>query len=131
MVGVSCAAREPSGIANITASGDIVGSTGTATAQHATLWRANGTIVDLGALPGCDFSTARGINQSGVIVGVGCSTGPDQERALMWQQNGTLVDLGTLPGGTNAQASGINKHGVIVGRSGTATPPLKHAVRWR
>jgi len=60
-----------SGSANdINDAGEIVGSATTPDfASHAVLWDVNGAIHDLGALTQWAFSTARGINDSGQMVG--------------------------------------------------------------
>ncbi len=81
---------------------------------------ANALMIPLGTLPSADGQTfghnswARGINNTGVVVGE-ADTGDFQTHAFVWYA-GTLTDLGTL-GGTNSSAAAINDDGVIVGWS--------------
>src|SRR5437016_1723317 len=63
---------------------------------QATRW--NITILDLGLLPGDDFSFARDINNAGQIVGTSYGDSGASSRAFIWE-NGTMKDLETLPGG--------------------------------
>lgn len=77
VLGSSSIAR---GISN---SGLIVGEGGGATFTHAVLWDYNRSLVDLGALPGSNFSSAFSVNSGGTIVGVSVlQTG---FRAVVWQ----------------------------------------------
>ena len=81
------------------------------TVQHAFLYSA-GKMVDLGLLPGTNFSEAMGINNSGTIVG------DSQGRLVIWQ-NGSILDVNNLlkdpPGFLLSYAAGINDLGQIVG----------------
>jgi probable HAF family extracellular repeat protein len=88
----------------------------------------NVELVDLGA---GDNSRARGVNNTGQIVG---SRGADltTEQAFLWD-NGTFTNLGVLPGMTFSFASDINNNGVVVGVSGTGTlnsPTLARGFKW-
>jgi probable HAF family extracellular repeat protein len=76
------------------------------------------TIIDLGVLPGGNFSTATAINARGDIVGR-ATTASGEEHAALWR-NGVITDLGTL-GGTYSHATGINAAGQVVGRSTTSS----------
>jgi probable HAF family extracellular repeat protein len=82
---------------------------------HAFIY-TNGMMLDLGTLPGGSYSTALGINDSGVIVGQSDTTG-GYLYAFVYS-NGVMTSLGTL-GGTSSIAYGINNAGVIVGQSST------------
>ena len=81
------------------------------TVQHAFLDSA-GKMVDLGLLPGTNFSEAMGINNSGTIVG------DSQGRLVIWQK-GSILDVNNLlkdpPGFLLSYAAGINDLGQIVG----------------
>jgi probable HAF family extracellular repeat protein len=101
------------GAAAINKAGQIVGSshiTGD-TAFHAFLY--DGTMHDLGTLPGQSDSVAYGINSAGQIVGNSSSNG--LSRAFFY--NGTMQDLGTLPGDSYATASAISDRSEVVGMS--------------
>ena len=79
----------------------------------ATEW-SDGSIINLGALPGSTSSVAGGINDSGQAVGssfVGALT-----YATEWS-GGKITNLGSLPGFTSSAADGINAAGQVVGSS--------------
>ena len=112
-------------------SGQIVGYFTTPSGpRHPCLWQADGTITDLGTLPGAvDDGWANGINNSGQIVG--CSKAPSGSyHACLWQ-DGTITDLGTLPGGVLSEALGINDSGQIVGWSDMTKDVDVHACLWQ
>src|SRR4029453_4362381 len=76
---------------------------------------SRGRIVDLGTLPGGDFSQALGINDRGSIVGT--STSSFGSRAFLWTPTGGLQDLNGLIVPSSfvlTQAVGINTAGMIV-----------------
>jgi probable HAF family extracellular repeat protein len=80
----------------------------------------NGHTTVLGLLPGEGgiFTSASGINDSGVVAGSGDNAASD-ERA--WEyQNGTMTDIGTL-GGPQPSAAAINAGVPIVGFAQTST----------
>jgi probable HAF family extracellular repeat protein len=96
----------------INARGDVVGYSANASgARRATLWPSNGVAVDLGTLPGGDFSQAFGTNGPGDIVGTSNS------RAVLWPRSGGIQDLNSLiPPSTFmlTKAVGINNNGTII-----------------
>jgi probable HAF family extracellular repeat protein len=95
--------------------GQVVGVSTTSTGVHAVIWE-NGTITDLGTLPGDNYSEARGINERGQIMGLSgmwdddCHAG--ECNAVLWE-NGAITDLG-MPITYFAEHYGINNRGQIV-----------------
>lgn len=99
----------------------------------ATLWK-DGKTIDLGVLPGGDFSQANAINPAGQIAGSSDTSqapGGDDgtSHAVLWQ-HGVMTDLGTL-GGSGSQAWAINAAGVVVGVSHMPNNLDQHAFLWR
>ena len=86
---------------------------------HAAIY-ANGTVKDLGTLPGGTSSSAEGINASGQVVG-SSDRGDGLVHAFLYS-NGIMTDLGALPGGATSYATGINDNGQIAGYSDTREP---------
>jgi uncharacterized membrane protein len=78
--------------------GDIVGVDSYFGFGHAVLWPATGGIVDLGILPGSDFSSATGINRDGTVVGQSISFSPFLRRPTQWK-GGTISEIVLPPGG--------------------------------
>jgi probable HAF family extracellular repeat protein len=88
--------------------GVIVGYSTTATGEsHAVMW-TDGGIVDLGTLPGDDFSQALAINSQGQIVGTSSNISQGVERAFIWE-NGAMRELGSLPTLPFSRAFSINE----------------------
>jgi len=78
----------------------------------------DGTMHDLGLLPGHIHARALGINDSGIVVGESYNPSNIQTAFLY---DGAMRDLGYLPGDTLSLANGINNDGMIVGGSGNFT----------
>jgi probable HAF family extracellular repeat protein len=103
----------------------IVGRGGTS--SGAFLWE-NGSVTDLGVLPGMSYSGAEDINESGQVVGYsGNSSGV--YRGFVWTAAGGIKPLGTL-GGCCSEARAINESGVITGASSLPGDLVWHAVIW-
>jgi probable HAF family extracellular repeat protein len=85
---------------------------------HAFRWQ-NGTLTDLGALPGVNSSAAVAINAGGWVLGASGNgltdpiTGFQQVRALLWKAN-QPIDLGTA-GGNIVLPQTLNNVGQVVG----------------
>ncbi len=75
------------------------------------------SILDLGTLGG-NYSEARGINNSGQVVGL-ANTADGNGHAFLYS-GGVMTDLGALGGGSS-YANGINDSGQVVGCADTAT----------
>ncbi len=119
----------------INGSGTIVGNSTIPTGEEGSFTRAvrfsgNGiNNVDLGTLGG-NYSFARAINASGLIVGAATTKDSDYYRATLFSGNGVSnTDLGALGRGAS-YAMAINASGTIVGYSDTPFD-LTHAFVYR
>ena len=105
--------------------GQIVGDASLATAgpEHPFLYE-NGTMTDLGLLPGFARGGAAGINNNGDITGYMQYAGLPVDRRVFLYHNGVMTDLG-LPSPfnytdtTGVSPTGINDTGQIVGLIGS------------
>jgi probable HAF family extracellular repeat protein len=99
--------------------GQLTGSAKTAgnTADHAFLWKNDGSpMLDLGTLGGNESGGAA-INGSGQVAGGSEIANTDTFHAFIWKNDGTPIhDLGTL-GGASSEAVAINASGQIAGSS--------------
>ena len=93
--------------------GAVIGSNG-----HAFVL-ANGVYRDLGVLPGGDWSSAYGINDSGTVVGYG-SVASGNFRGFVWTPQTGMAELGTF-GGLDSYATGINNSGEVIGYASLAS----------
>jgi probable HAF family extracellular repeat protein len=82
--------------------------------------------LNLGTLPGGNFSAGRAINDRGEVACISNIASGDFHACLY--DRGDLVDLGTL-GGSFSDSGGINNRGQIVGNSTTAAGQ-QHAYLW-
>jgi len=99
-------------------SGQVVGTSGSRAVVY-----ANGTVTDLGILPGGTSSIGLGINNSGQMAGYANTSGA--ERGFIYSDS-AMTPLGSLTGGTS-NAYGINDSGQVVGSSVASNGSL-HAV---
>jgi probable HAF family extracellular repeat protein len=87
----------------------------------------NGTLTDLGALPGAQWSSPNWISGSGLIAGISMTgqndplLGLPNGHAVLWR-GGAITDVGTLQGGYESFGWGVNNHGQVVGFSTNGTP---------
>jgi probable HAF family extracellular repeat protein len=80
----------------------------------------NGTITNLGTLPGHNYSSAEDINDLGQVVGVSAPSGVNDGTAFLYSSNTGMISLGRLfPTDAYSVAIGINNLGQVVGWSGT------------
>lgn len=102
--------------AKINLSGRSVGQSGKmyGVQTHAFVFD-NGKLLDLGTLPGGDFSTAFDVNTRGAVVGD--SNTATNMRAFLWDSSTGMQDLGALPEDTGSRAYGINNSDQVVGYS--------------
>lgn len=98
------------------------GQAGGTSGARAVLY-ANGTVTNLGTLPGGTTSVGLGINNSGQVVGYSNTSGA--ERGFIYS-SGVMTPLGSLTGGPS-NAYGINDSGQAVGSSVASNGSL-HAV---
>jgi probable HAF family extracellular repeat protein len=115
-------------VTGLSASGCVIGAAHTSEGeQHAFLWK-DGTLLDLGTLPGGTQSYANAINDREEIVGSAqIETG--DFHAFCWK-NGVMTDLGLLPRGSESVACALNNRGEIVGWASTEARGF-HAVLWQ
>jgi probable HAF family extracellular repeat protein len=93
--------------------GHAVGESSDGVFGDAVEW-SNGSVINLGGLPGFTGSSATAINNAEQIVGISVFNGVDH--ATEWS-DGNIINLEGLPGFTSSFASGINDAGQVVGYS--------------
>ena len=94
--------------------------------SHAFRWD-NGTMTDLGALPGVNNSFGNWLSANGLISGFSQNgeidplTGLPEDRAVFWNRDGRMVPIGTF-GGNESFANAVNTRGQVVGFATNAIP---------
>ena len=101
---------------------------------HAALWQ-NGEVIELGTMPGGNFSEARAISPDGRIIGTwgNSATGDPALGALLWE-DGLMMNIHADLGAPNSEARDITvgPRGVqVVGWMGDAWFIDSHAYIWR
>jgi probable HAF family extracellular repeat protein len=108
--------------------GQIAGKVRSAdgTTYVAALWQPDGTLTNLGILPGDFAAFATGINNRGQVVGNNFDSSFNWSHGFIWQ-NGVMTDINTLiPADSNLlviSASNINDRGQISGMATVLTGP--------
>jgi probable HAF family extracellular repeat protein len=77
---------------------------------------------------GGNFSSAKGINNAGTVVGYSSGVGDASWRATVWT-GGVGSTLGTLGGGAS-EATSINNSGVVAGHAYISGNRAQHATTW-
>jgi probable HAF family extracellular repeat protein len=94
--------------------------------EHAAVWH-DGTLTDLGVLPGGANSQTVWISGNGLIAGfsenglIDPQTGQPAGVAVLWDGH-EAINLGTVPGGTQSIAIAVNSLGRVVGFSNNDIP---------
>ncbi|MDR3554621.1 MAG: hypothetical protein P4L55_07695 [Syntrophobacteraceae bacterium] len=101
-------------------SGYAVGVASVPSMQHAQIRFPDGTVKDLGFLPGDFQSFAKSINNSNVIVGRSLSTA-QVGRACIWTPSGVNFTIAPLFDTTNSYGNAINNGGTAVGSRGVTS----------
>jgi probable HAF family extracellular repeat protein len=98
---------------------------------HAFLYE-NGNMKDLGALPGCTFSSAYDINSYGQIVGDSGNVDSSTWSHGFIYDNGEMIDLGMIPGFTwETVPHSINDLGQVVGYCVRPSDNVFHAFLYK
>lgn len=122
-------------VTSINDHGTVVGSVITSPitgSQFAFTWSASTGFAYLDPLPGYVQSSARGINDSGQVVGYSQSNTPYVLRASLWEQGKPATDIGAFPSGDyspGSVAKAINNAGQVVGNS-TCSDGHDHGFVW-
>jgi uncharacterized protein (TIGR03437 family) len=117
----------PSGAWIAGASAAAVGSS--VTKLIPTLWN-NGKVQALPLASGFTYTTATGVNDSGMASGMGFTfdfnqlMDPNASSHAVMMANGATMDLGTLPGDVSSAALAINNSGSVVGFSSGKIPDI-------
>lgn len=112
--------------------GTIVGSVGGGGKGRATIWK-NGvaSYIDAKLADGTYMEKAFGINDAGLVVGVGINASdPLTTVGLVYDSvKGIMTSVGFLPGGNSALAFGLSNSGFVVG-SGISQQGDERAFLW-
>ena len=96
--------------------------------NQAARWDTNGALSLLGQFGMGTYSSARGINEAGVIVGTGTVNGPTRQHAFTWTQDDGFTDYGSFFSSSDTVVGGfegINNNNTFVGTSYFLGSPFK------
>ena len=102
-------------VADMNEAGHVLASVTVPPNDNRTILWDGSAAIDLGVLPGGNWTSAGALNESGGVV-VSARNSSGKFRAARWDGTG-LVELGVLPGGDESFATGINEQGQITGVS--------------
>lgn len=95
---------------------------------HAFLY-SNGQSIEIGGLPGFEYSAAYGINDLGQIVGSSWNGAVASHERVWVYSEGVLQDLGIM-GGNDARPAAINNLGQLIGTGTNITGFGGHSWVW-
>jgi probable HAF family extracellular repeat protein len=101
----------------INRAGQVVGFSDNGSSQEKAFLWSNGTMTEIGALPGDSSSRADNINDAGFVVGA--SEGSGGVRAFLWSQSAGMQVIPSLSGSNYSEAFAVNSTGQVVGQSGS------------
>jgi probable HAF family extracellular repeat protein len=78
------------------------------------------TVINLGTMPGGNFSIALAINSAGQVTGYWGNSASGPNHGFLWQ-DGVMSDLGPLVGTPDSRAYAINESGDVAGWMGSST----------
>ncbi len=105
---------------DVNSTGFAVGSVDSGSAQQAVIYfGANVTVITQTTPAGCFFTTAFGINDSGLIVGTGIDpSNAARNVGMVYQKDSSSAsEVGALSGANGALAFGVSNGGHVVGSS--------------
>ena len=86
--------------------------------QKAVIWTEQGSMTDLGSLPGHTDHSANLINDNNMVAGLAWNPITSGYSAFVWTQESGIIPLGDLEGGTGQVIPyAINNQGVVIGTS--------------
>jgi probable HAF family extracellular repeat protein len=111
--------------------GQVLVYTESGATRRTSLWK-DGTVTDLGTLPGRTSAVGQALTDRGQVVGSSFTVGEASSSSAFVRQDGTMIDLGKLPGGDVSVAFDVNQHGDVTGWSsaGRDDNQWQHGVLW-
>ncbi|RYZ58097.1 MAG: HAF repeat-containing protein [Proteobacteria bacterium] len=108
---------------DVNEAGQIVGEADLISGDtHAFVKFPNRNVLDIGTLPGGNFSSASGISENGIVVGTANIAAKGdlapETRAFIWREGQGLSALTPIAGASDSAAEDVNDKGQVVGNSG-------------